>query len=531
MRDHSSFYASHIEVPTFWDLHSMAVDFLKARPMKIPLNRVMDSMALFVYYVHRKHTKQVQKGKISKRGYVVFRVDHRRKLLGRSEVYYIQFLVKHGYLQTRPYKINRSSTGYKVVFPARKRSWSDYTITDKPSLKRLHGLREKSCAQIDELMLRVATTTGALSPTLIMMHHEVWGQLDKMRVQELESANDEEEERNIETKFKTQADDVTMINAGDYSEKRDRKGFRLHSRMVRMMKELRPFLILNGESANEVDIKNSQPFLMQVVTRPSLWTEMPHPGKLHISDLDEGMVLKLKEQSIHALEVMNIVDGHKRLTTAKLRERKIEVEREEERVNPMERRGSILLLAVSLQNRDEPNGLNFIRLAATGTLYETLSSEYNNKFFDRKGNDLLSDKDTAKQTIISELFADYRKLPFRGYRSVIETLFPHFFLFMILVKETGFRNLSILLQRVEAWIFLEGAVGSFLVQHPGTPVVTVHDSVMVPRSLTRPAKEHIENYIEKVVGTRPKCTVKESPVRDANTFCGITADEVFPFYS
>ncbi len=537
----SSIYSTDIKVPQGIDLDTITLEFLKTSSLRVSKQRAKDTFALVIHHLRIKHSKKVTKGKISNTGFAPFHVNHRRELFGKNEKMYFKYLEEKKYLLTRGYKINVKSTGYKLTNEFKERPWVDYRITDKIMVERINQLKEKSCDLTRILNIKSSATQKALQLPAVTLHPSVFAELSKMKEAELNSTTDTEELLNIEDKFDEAEDNIRSINSGDYSEKVDRMGNRLHTRMVRLMKELRPFVLINGQPVVEVDIKNSQPFFMQVLAQRQLWDSMKiQLHKLHISDLDHNMVLKLKEQSDYFQEVMVAVTGKKLLSTsAKTKSRRIGVRgtevagvREEVEAVPGKREGSILLLAVLVTETDEPSGLNFLSLSSKGTLYDVLYQVHSNKYFDDKGNDLLKDRNTAKSTIMNELFGDPRKIQYKGYKTILESLFPNFFLFTKLLKETGYINLALLLQRAEAKIFLEGAVESFLKANPGSVLVTVHDSVLVPYTLTAVVKKHVEDYVEQHVGSRPICTMKDSHLlEDHIPFAGVTADSVGQKYS
>ena len=60
-------------------------------------------------------------------------------------------------------------------------------------------------------------------------------------------------------------------------------------------------------------------------------------------------------------------------------------------------------------------------------------------------------------------------------------------------------------------------------------LVTVHDSVVVPVLELPALRHHVEEYIERVVGVKPQCSVKVSHITQGDkTFSGVMAEVVGP---
>ena len=527
---YDSIYSTNIKVPKSFDLEQMATEVLSNAELQVSKQRVKDSLALFLHHVHIKCVKNLAKGEIVKNGYVPFHVTHRRELLGKSEKIFIDYLVSKGYLMTKPYLINVKSTSYRVNITAEDKSYVDYQVASSFVINKINTLREQS----HELELNMSAKIPALLHVLelpsISVHPSFLEKLQELKALELKDVTDTLKITQINQNYENQLQNIIAINSGSYRGKSDRTGNRFHTRMVTMMKEFRPYLLIKGQPTAELDIKNAQPFFMQVVANPRMWTvRRTKSGYPHISDFDHQVKLKLSEKSEYYQQVMNRLGQTVTLTTKKERPRKLlwkggEIEYQRDR-----RSGTILMLAVLLCTTDEPSGLNFLSLAATGNLYDLLCQNYSNRFFNKKKDDLLKDRATAKETIIKELYANHRTLQFKGYTTVLESLFPNFFLFTKLLKETNYRALAFLLQRVEAGIFLSGALESYLSKNPGSVLVTVHDSVVVPVLELPALRHHVEEYIERVVGVKPQCSVKVSHITQGDkTFSGVMAEVVGP---
>jgi len=61
---------------------------------------------------------------------------------------------------------------------------------------------------------------------------------------------------------------IGAIAANDYNAHKDDKVHRLHSRLTSLQKELRNFITYDGLQLVSIDVKNSQPYLANVLFRP-----------------------------------------------------------------------------------------------------------------------------------------------------------------------------------------------------------------------------------------------------------------------
>lgn len=525
MNNSSTIYSEEIEVPAAFNLTELATKFLSTREIDLPLSRVMDAFALLLFHIHTKRRKNVDKGKISKNELVAFHVNRRRELVTKTQKEYLEFLIEEEVVKTNgKYRIGSVSTKFMVNIPSRSQ-WVDYTISDNVLLKKLNALQTKLSEVVEELEVKVTGLSSVLQIPNVTVHPNGMLKLKELWEQKLQFVSTDHDKDEISENYRIQLENLEKINNGDYKARRDIKGGRFHSRIVTINREIRPYILIGKEPASELDIKNSQPFFMQVLTQPQMWLpEKISDSSFHISDFNNDMFLKLNDRSEYTNEIEILLRGRFALTTRKktskilIRKRDWKVMEESEgieiEIEEGKRWGSILLLALYITSNDEPTGLNFLKLAQTGEIYDLLTAKYKGRFFDKHGNDFLINRNEAKQTILEELYRN-PKLNFPGRSYVLDELFPNFSLFLKVLKETGFRNPSLLVQRIEAKIFIEGAIETFLQENRGEVAITVHDSVLVKQSIIEKVKEHTETYIEKVVGVKPVCAIKCTNLTDS----------------
>jgi len=210
----------------------------------------------------------------------------------------------------------------------------------------------------------------------------------------------------------------SVVQHGDHSGlKVCNFGRRVHSLVTRMSKAVRPFLTIDGAELVELDVANSQPLILAAAFRhPERWPT--YLGGQHIGRAWPA-----------GLDRSRVLDGDPSLS-------------------------------------DEVD--HFTHLCETGLLYEYL--------LDRGG---FKDRDRVKKLLFRDvLFCDLDVS--RQMTDVFASLWPELFNAVVSLKLThGYAAVSMLLQRMESHIVIDGVCGRLVEELPGLDFLTVHDSALV----------------------------------------------------
>ena len=228
---------------------------------------------------------------------------------------------------------------------------------------------------------------------------------------------------------------------------------RFHSNVTNMAKPIRSYLRINGKPLVNLDIKNSQPYLSILL--------LTNPAKVSGLAKDPDFAAMLEN-----LKVSKSKDVKK-----------------------------------------------YISLVKSGELYEFLMSEFS------KAGVVLTRQDT-KQQVLRILFAKNRKPNNevnRKAREIFITNFPtvHKIFSKVRGRARGdryenYKRFAILLQSIEAHLILDVIVKRIRKEHPGSTVITIHDSIMtgIDNRDVEAIKEIMIEELTRFVGYAPRISVE-----------------------
>lgn len=221
----------------------------------------------------------------------------------------------------------------------------------------------------------------------------------------------------------------------------DDAGGRIYSPVSSIMSPLRNFLTYHGEPLISFDIKNSQPLHFLLIMKPNFWKNLT--DKFTLCMLDEDLYNNIKK---------------------------------EEQISPF------FMFQRTLESAVIARSMNpkFQSLVKTGKLYEFISEKFAGKFKTSDNIDRFNTRNKTKQEVLHLMYfnpnAEYSKaaLPFQAF----SYLFPKEAAIMSLLKNRDYRDLPVLLQKVEAKVLLHTVCKNVYDINPDIPLITVHDSVI-----------------------------------------------------
>lgn len=257
----------------------------------------------------------------------------------------------------------------------------------------------------------------------------------------------------------------------------DTSGKRLFTPLVNLMSGLRHFLTHRGEELVYLDIRNSQPFHLLIITQLGFWNAK---GEINLKEVDEKLETFLQKRKTE--EVSNT----------------IKMVKEYEKLG-YNRTNKGLQRADSTRPR-------YAYLVATGKLYKFIHENFRGKFVEKNGNDPFGTEKSTKIAFIRlfyfnpkekysssrKHFAEFKKL-FPVEAAVIETL-----------KKRKHNDFSLLLQTVEADILLRTVALRVFRENNSVPIYTIHDGILTTREHFELLKSTIIETYREIIGVEPE---------------------------
>jgi hypothetical protein len=226
---------------------------------------------------------------------------------------------------------------------------------------------------------------------------------------------------------------------------------RVHTNITRVLKEVRNELMIDGLPLMTIDIANSQPlFLLAAILEDT----DESPGCVS-EDSDESVKKGLSEGDFWRRNYSLPLSG---TYTASF---SFEVTCNE---------------TVATSNRFPDDLSLYWHLCESGRLYDYLMDRLNWT----RGKEAFKDEELFRCLYGSNgpRDADGKHNPSR-LQTVLEADFPTVWRFIRDWKRRhGYRDLACQMQRAESKLMIEGACGRLMREHPGCPLVTIHDSIM-----------------------------------------------------
>jgi hypothetical protein len=248
----------------------------------------------------------------------------------------------------------------------------------------------------------------------------------------------------------------------------DQSGYRLHTNISNLRKSLRKHLKYDGKRLIAYDLKNSQPFFLNVLMSPRFWIGNAKSDYLNYK---------------HLLGPLGTLEGLG-MRSAK----------------------HTLTMRESFESQYGTTFQLFKKLTLEGNLYEYLA----NKHSERTGK-ILS-RDEIKQMLIGIFFdknSEERKYSY-VLESTVKDCLPGLIEFCDSFKTTDeYNKFALILQNIESTTILRMACKNIAQKYPNMPLFTVHDSVATTEDFAPILGPLIASEIELVVGFKP--TIKEEP--------------------
>lgn len=253
---------------------------------------------------------------------------------------------------------------------------------------------------------------------------------------------------------------INSIAIGDYKVSIDRNIHRLHSAITNLQKDYRKFLSYNGQKLVNIDISNSQPYLLCLLLNPSFWdkhSDIP----LNIGMLSQNIQDMIQKE--HLSEIYHHV--------------------------------------LSLNSCHDTSLENYIQTASQGKVYE-----YMQRIINRRENTNLT-RDDIKTMILTTLFSKNRYMP--TYKRYFRQYFPQIYSLIRLIKRKNHETLACLLQNIESNIILHRCCYKIWnASNHQVPIFTIHDSICTTMGNEKYVYNIMFDTLRRSIGVPPHMKIE-----------------------
>jgi hypothetical protein len=430
------------------------------------------NLDFMVYFIDLITKKSKEKESTLVNGHVRLFADYLRKVLHNYN-YQIDFLISKGFINRIPYsKSKKESFGYKVILPEKSLAQKRFRTYDFTSFTLKKKLSAKKSLLKDKADKTTAHITKWLSDSVLFDYDRA---VDFLHSKVM---ND--------SKLYHRLYCCEVLKGGNILYSRNGKDNRLHSTFTSLPSELRQFLKFKGSDNHLVslDIKSSQPFHLAGLI--NLMINKQYDKIDYLSKLIKETRLRNKFNSCMSLMIPKTLEE---------------------------------LINIELQR--------FVKIVTDQDVYEYIGSKFSEDHLKRitKGsnfNDMFYNSGTGKKHVKSfTTLRDYCKLAMLEYMYCsikskekryleIRRILPNAVNEIIdTLKEIKSKlkdsknDFPIILQNIEAGLFLDVLCKDFSQQHENTPFITIHDSIMVDSSMKTAVHNIFINGYKDILGIVP----------------------------
>lgn len=457
---------------------------MKSNPFKPGINLKRDHLLFLVHTIMQQRAinddqQLLKKGK--RGGFVPL---HSTILAHKIPNYHdcIEYLIDAKVIECdKRYSPGRRSLGYRLTKPYRVSSLKQVEISDFVLCKKIKAdnpfKRDKRVAK-EYAYLQKWFATGKLEideqSAIKWVKNFEHDQLQKinsgagsMKVKQDQQDSILEISRNYKIL-------VNRIKEKDYYLHVDTTGNRFHTNLTNLPKGLREFITYDGQPMVSVDIRNSQPYMSLPLLEKVFWQSRVLPGKPTLKRIYRE---KYEKERGNRGKNKNTIKSRLSLKS---------------------------LIQLDFQKQE------FIKNVTDGTFYEFLI-----KTFEKNGVNLgisPSDKRSkVKKMVLTVLFDNETRIYNRALGSayqLFKTTFPSVAKIFSDVKQDNYKDLAIILQRIESYLLLKNICKRIVRERPFLPIFTIHDSIVTTVGNEAYVQEVMKDELEKAIGKAPQFSIE-----------------------
>ncbi len=272
---------------------------------------------------------------------------------------------------------------------------------------------------------------------------------------------------NADFRFKRNYSNVLRLANGDYRYGVDGTAKRFHTNLTNIKKELRNYITYNQETLGSIDLKNSQPYLLQAIFEPKPFR-----------------YLKVEEKIKEFNPKFNINNNEFQIISGRL----------------IDAKSSLENVIVSVSGSQELT--NFRSTTREGTFYENVGKQFVKKQEDP--TQLSSEyRKLAKKGTYQVLFAKNSAINYSKEIRIFKNEFPLIYAFAYAIKQGQHNTLALTLQWVEAKMILGIICRKINEENPEIPLFTIHDSIVTTVQNLEKVEDYVKVLFKEVFGDTP----------------------------
>jgi hypothetical protein len=449
------------------------------KPDKVGLTKWIDSCRWVVHSI----LTGIQQKNLKQNSYVSLYSVVLKNILGSNYKIYTLGLVAAGILKCdgRYSKKNSESFGYMIEDEYLQGKIVHRTIQDKDVAKGVIQHRRENSLETRKNSKRLLPLTRWLTRDTLSFDKEeatdfmgTYGRMLRREVEKRELKPSIKLRLETFLEIRMQLMKTTISNwtiAKPFTI--DNSGGRLYSSLTNMHSILRNFVKSKaGEELVSVDIKNSQPFHLLFMLQREFW--LGRSKGVTIYGLNRELFTHLRDLS-HSPSPLIMFHGE----------------------------------AETLMGQGFSE-LSFLNLVLEGKLYEFISEKFRGRFLTPNGFDRFRTRELAKREFLHMMYHDPRKMnpTMLPVFNAFSELFPREAKIMEILKNRGYKDFPILLQKIEVKMLLEVVAGAIYDADPGIPLYSIHDSLVTTASHMPVVREILNREYTRVLGVSPRLEEK-----------------------
>jgi len=260
---------------------------------------------------------------------------------------------------------------------------------------------------------------------------------------------------------------VENLTAGNYLFKPGEKGHRLYTNLTCMQSDLRRYITYNEQSLVEVDIKTCQLWLTQVLLDERFYYSTTTDFEFNIHNVVPDLIPSIfpPEQDLYYT----------------------------------------IMFVKTLKTPDNswiPEIESYYSTITDHDFYNFMGREYYDEAYA-----VQTHREKIKKVISYILYSDDNECK-AHLKDVFLANFPQVIRVFTMIKQQNHANLAIVMQRIESKLMLQKVTPKFLLEHPGVPLFTIHDSIVCPIGYEEHVQQIIREESIKCIGLTPRFGVK-----------------------
>jgi len=277
-------------------------------------------------------------------------------------------------------------------------------------------------------------------------------------------------------KYLLRLNNLKLLHRGAFRYSVDDNVKRFHSNLTSLKSELRNYITYDGHQLCAIDVKNSQPFISQVLFNPDFYE-------------NTKQILNLKQLHYNIynttlISIPTILSTINSSTNIML-------------VNPAQ-----------LEDKETTDIQRYCYLSDKGLLYKFFSEKYFEKTGKKLNVEVPDEKRQLKDAMFATLFSDNRFIgqPEAEMKRFFAEMFPNVYKVFSLIKRAGHNDhLPVILQLIESEVIVRRAASRIARNYPELPIYTVHDSIVTidTEDYKEMVKTVLKEEFEGAIGLRP----------------------------